>query len=258
MDLKINDKSFLICGASGGFGNAIAHALLDEGARVITIARSEDNLEKLAMQYPGKVKTVTGDLRDDEIIDRVYEKLGDERLDGILLNAGGPPAKSFLETDINDWDDAYQLVLRWKINFIKAFLPRLIYQHFGRILLIESVSVKQPVENLVLSNALRMAVVGTIKTLSQEVAGKGVTMNILAPGYHDTNALKRVIRKRAEVRGITYDEAKKSFAAEVDVKRIGTAEEFASLALWLLSPLSGYITGQTISVDGGRVKGAFG
>ncbi len=258
MDLKLRNRYFIVCGASSGFGEAIARSLANEGANLIAIARTRKNISKLVNEFPDQISGVAGDLQDNEIIDRVYEKLGDQKLDGILINAGGPPARSFLETSLQDWDEAYNLILRWKVNFIKGFLPRLMEQQYGRILFIESVSVKQPVENLVLSNSLRMAVVGMVKTLSQEVAGKGITLNILGPGYHDTNALKRVIQKRAEVRAISYEESLKTFETEVNVGRLGTAEEFASLALWLLSPLSGYITGQTISVDGGIIKGAFG
>jgi len=258
MNLGLADKYFIVCGASDGFGKAVATALLAEGADVLLIARNNDKLDNIKEQFPEKADTVRGDLQDDHIIDIIFKKLGNNSPDGILINAGGPPVKSFLETRLEDWDTAYNLVLRWKIGFIKAFLPMMMARNYGRVLFIESISVKQPVANLVLSTAFRLAVAGMVKTLSQEVGSHGITLNILAPGYHNTNALKRVIENRAKVQGIGYDEAVASFVSEIPVKRLGTPNELASLALWLLSPLSGYITGQTITVDGGKVQGIFG
>jgi 3-oxoacyl-[acyl-carrier protein] reductase len=130
--------------------------------------------------------------------------------------------------------------------------------NYGRIVMVESVSVKQPVENLVLSNSLRMAVVGMAKTLANEVGHKGITVNIMAPGYHDTPAMDRLFAKKAEVSGVSVEEARRLFEKELMTGRMGDAAEFAILAAWLLSPSSRYITGQTFSVDGGRVKFVFG
>lgn len=119
-------------------------------------------------------------------------------------------------------------------------------------------SVKQPVENLVLSNSLRLSVVGFVKTLSQEIADRGITLNILAPGYHDTQAMQRLFVKKSQVQNISVEEAGKQFEDEIKMGKMGNPDEFASLAIWLLSPHSRYITGQTISVDGGLIKSVFG
>ncbi len=201
---------------------------------------------------------MAGDITKPEIIEKVYAKTGERYLSGMLINAGGPPAKSFLETNVDDWDEAYNNILKWKVLITKTFLPKFIKQNYGRIVYIESSSVKQPIENLVLSNSLRLAVVGFVKTLSQEIAGKGVTLNILAPGFHNTPAAERLFVKRSEIENISIEEAKLKYESEIKVGRMGKADEFGSLAAWLLSPVSGYITGQTVSVDGGFIKCTMG
>jgi 3-oxoacyl-[acyl-carrier protein] reductase len=181
-----------------------------------------------------------------------------QALTGIVVNAGGPPAKAFLETCMDDWDQAYRLVLRWKVELTMAFLPFFEKNHYGRYLFIESYSVKQPIPNLVLSNSLRMAVTGFVKTFSDEIADRGITANVMAPGLHMTPALERVIVKNSEAGGVSFEEARDAMLSQVPVRTTGRVEDFASLAVWLLSPWSSYITGQTISVDGGAVRGSMG
>jgi len=163
-----------------------------------------------------------------------------------------------MNTKLSDWDEAYKTVVRWKIALTQALLPKMMNTGYGRLLYIESVSTKQPVENLVLSNAMRLAVTGYVKTLSQEIGGSGVTLNILGPGYHATQRMENLFAKNSELKGISEAEIRKTFSEQTAVKQIGNPEDFASLALWLLSPHSNYITGQTITVDGGLVKGIMG
>jgi len=258
MNLHLKDKLFLVGGASAGFGNAIARALLAEDARIIAVARGEERLAEFVSGFPEDLEAFNGDITDPEIIREIVDYIGDRPLDGLIVNAGGPPAKSFLETSMEDWDTAYFSVLRWKVDLTKAFLPKFRQQKYGRLLFIESISVKQPIENLVLSNSLRLAVVGFVKTLSQEIAKEGITANILAPGYHNTEAVKRVLDKKAQGIGLSYSEVRNLIEKTIPVGRMGNPEEFATLATWLLSPLSGYINGQTISVDGGVMLGVFG
>lgn len=258
MDLKLKDKLFIVGGATAGFGGAVARQLIEEGAIVIAIARNSGKLNDLKKAFPAQVEPLAGDITQPDTVDRILAAVGDRYLDGLLVNAGGPPAKSFLETTMQDWDTGYDNVLRWKIDLIKALLPRFREQKYGRIAFVESISVKQPVENLVLSNSLRMAVVGFVKTLSQEIGKEGVTLNILAPGFHDTDAVKRVLAKKSEMSGISYEEVQQKLEDHIPVGRMGDPAEFASIAVWLMSPVSGYITGQTISVDGGVMSGSFG
>ena len=258
MDLHIKGQLFLIGGATSGFGKATAEVLLAEGANVIAVARGEERLLHLKEIHPEQVEIINGDITLPTTLQQILNLIGDRALHGALINAGGPPAGSFMESQMDLWDEAYRTVLRWKVELTKALIPYFEKQQYGRLLYIESASVKQPIPNLVLSNSLRLAVVGFVKTLSAEIAHQGITLNILAPGYHATPAMNRLLKKKSEIEDITEEEAKAFFAADTEVRRMGEPEEFASLAAWLLSPMAGYLTGQTISVDGGRVKGIMG
>jgi 3-oxoacyl-[acyl-carrier protein] reductase len=257
MDLQLKDRLFIVTGASSGFGRAITLALAGEKANVIAVARGMDKLKQLQDESPG-IEILSLDVTRPESLEVLVESVGDRELSGILVNAGGPPAKAFLETGMEDWDEAYHSILRWKVDLTRTFLPFFEKNNYGRYLYIESVSVKQPVPNLVLSTSLRLAVTGFVKTFSDEIAHRGITANIMAPGFHMTPALERVIRKNSEVKGISYDEAIQAMLTNVPTGKIGNLDDFASLAVWLLSPLSSYITGQTISVEGGSVRGIMG
>ena len=258
MDFHLQNRFFIIGGATAGFGGAVAEALLNEGANILAIARNHEKLNELKSRYPEQVEILAADITLPETKSQIIEILGDRYLDGVLVNAGGPPAKTFLDTNMDDWDTAYKNILRWKVDLTQALMPKFREQKYGRVAFVESISVKQPVENLVLSNSLRPAVVGFVKTLSQEVATEGITLNILAPGYHNTDAVKRVIKKKSEVTGKDYQTVEQQLIKNIPVGRMGKPDEFASMAVWLLSPLSGYITGQTISIDGGVMMGIFG
>ncbi|MEX0844741.1 MAG: SDR family oxidoreductase [Balneolaceae bacterium] len=258
MDLKLTNQLFLICGASSGFGRAVAERLLEEGAHIIAVARRLEKLKELQESYPEQVQYIIGDLTDSSVLDEIDSLLKNQQLYGVLVNAGGPPAATALETTMEQWDEAYQSVLRWKVDLTKRLVPYFSQHGYGRILFVESQSIKQPIPSLVLSNAFRAAVAGFAKTLSSEIANQGITVNILAPGSHETPAIERVIKKRAEESGKSFEEVKKSMEESIPVGRMGTGDEFASLAAWLLSKHSGYITGQTISHDGGNIMGLFG
>lgn len=253
MNLELTDQLFIVGGATSGFGKAIATALLNEGAKVIVVARGE---EKLNEQYAttANAEIVTGDITQQEMIEKLKVTVGARQLHGMLINAGGPPAKTVLETTLNDWDDAYAKILRWKVAITQTFIPAMIKAGYGRIVYVESSSVKQPIENLVLSTSLRLAVVGMVKTLSQEIAKSGVTLNILGPGSHNTPAIDRLYHKKSEQTGLIFDEVKKAAVQQIPVGALGEADDFASLAVWLLSKQSRFVTGQTIMVDGGAVK----
>lgn len=258
MDLELTNQRFIICGASSGFGEAIARQLLREGAELVLVARRGDVLREKFKDYSGKINIIQGSLIYDYTIDQIEKAAKSGELHGVLFNAGGPPTGAPLQTDMKDWDSSWQLVMRWKIDLAIRLAPILTKKNYGRMLFIESQSVKQPLPSLVLSNSFRAGVVGFAKSLALEIAKQGVTVNVLAPGSHETPAIDRVIKNNSSVQGITYDEAKKEMEENVPVGRMGKAEELASLASWLLSPKSGYVTGQTISHDGGVIKGIFG
>jgi 3-oxoacyl-[acyl-carrier protein] reductase len=255
MDLHLNHQLFIVCGASSGFGRAIAEALVSEGAEIIAVARRNKELEALQLLAPGRISIIAGDITDNHTHRKILESIGSRQLHGALINGGGPPARTMMETSLDDWDDAYRNLLRWKVAFTQSLIPLMMPHHYGRLLYIESASVKQPLENLVLSNSLRVAVVGMVKTLSQEIAATGITLNVIGPGSHNTPAIDRVYHKKSEQTGLPFEQVRKEAVKQIPVGFLGESGDFASLALWLLSPLSRYITGQTITVDGGSVKG---
>jgi 3-oxoacyl-[acyl-carrier protein] reductase len=254
MNLNIEGKLFIVCGASSGFGQAIAKQLIEEGASVIAIARKEEKLKEFAEAYGKQVEILIGDITQSKTIVQLKKITETRNLAGILVNASGPPAKSFKETTLNDWDEAYHQLVRWKVEITQTFLPVFLKQGYGRFLYIESSSVKQPLENLVLSTSLRLSVVGFVKTLSQEIPDKGITFNIMAPGYHYTAAVERIINKKSEAEKISKKEAKILLEKSIPMKRTGDVDHFASLAVWVLSPLADYVSGQLFTIDGGVVK----
>jgi len=258
MDLNIKDQNFIVTGASSGFGRSVAVALMEEGANVYAVARRKELLSELKYKYDSRFEYIDLDVTDNNAVDKIIDFVGVTEIHGVFVNAGGPPAKSFLETNLADWDDAYKKLLRWKVDFVHRLIPQLVEKNYGRILFLESSSVKQPIENLVLSTSLRMSVVGMAKTLSEELADKGITVNVLAPGSHNTSALDRLIKKKVENESISFESAKKEFEKNTKVGFLGNPDELANMALWLLSPNSKYITGQTISIAGGAIKGVFG
>lgn len=258
MDLLVKDKNFVVGGAGAGFGRAIAEALAKEGAKVMAVSRTESKLLSLKEKYPDQIEYICADITEPETHNRLLEIYQQKDLSGIVVNAGGPPAGGFFEITMDQWEEAWKSVVKWKIALTRKLIPLFQKKHYGRLLYIESVSLKQPVENLILSNALRPAMLGFVKTLSQEVAKEGITANILAPGSHATAALQRLFVKKSELEGISVEEARKAWEKEIPVGKMAEAPEIAPLALWLLSPLSRYVTGQTITHDGGVVKGIFG
>lgn len=258
MDLKLTDQRFVICGASSGFGEAIARQLLQEGAHVVLVARRGELLRDKFFNFENETEIIEGSLIYSETLDKIQKSVKANETHGIVFNAGGPPTGTPLETNMDDWDSAWQLVMRWKIDLALRVAPYFKEKKYGRMLFIESQSVKQPLPSLTLSNSFRAGVVGFVKTLALEIAGSGVTANVLAPGSHKTPAIERVIQKNKASLNISFEEAKEKMEKDIPVGRMGTAEEFASLAVWLLSAHSGYVTGQTISHDGGSIKGLFG
>ena len=255
MDLQIKGKEFIVCGATSGFGLGITKTLIAEGANVVAVARGEEKLRELKDAYSNAIDTLTGDITESKTIRALLKKTEHKDLAGILVNAGGPPAMKSVETTLADWDDAYKKILRWKVEITQAFLPTFMKKGYGRFVYIESSSVKQPIENLALSTSLRLSVVGYVKTLSQEMPNKGITFNVMAPGFHHTPAVERLISKKAKDEHISKKKAQEILEERIPMQKTGDVDKFASLGAWLLSPLSEYITGQVYAVDGGVLKG---
>lgn len=258
MDLNLKGSFFIVTGASSGFGEAIARQLVNEGAGVLAVARNPDTLDRLAAECGPLMETIAQDVTAIDFPQKLLKKLNGRIPGGVVVNAGGPPSGGFFDTEPESWDKAYRDVLAWKVAFLKVLVPVFKKAGYGRIVMIESVSVKQPVEGLILSNAFRPAVVGMAGTLAGEVARDGITINILAPGYHDTAAMQRLYQRKSQNTGLSVDEVRQLFIDETGMGEMGNPVDLAQLAVWLLSPSSSFVTGQVISVAGNLVKGIFG
>jgi 3-oxoacyl-[acyl-carrier protein] reductase len=243
-------KTYLITGASSGLGHAVAQRILLNNEKVFLVARTADELEALKEAYPNLVRYRTGDLTDPAFIDELVADLP-PLLAGAFINAGGPPAGRLEELSLEDWDAAYHLLIRWKVQLTQKLLPLLKHNQYGRLLYSESTSITRPVENLGLSNSLRMAMIGYVKTLVQENTNTGITFNILAPGYHETKALDRLFNKLSEQREIGREAARQVIMAKIPTGYMGQPQDFAALAAWILSEEAGFLNGQVLNLDGG-------
>ncbi|HLU93619.1 MAG TPA: SDR family oxidoreductase [Membranihabitans sp.] len=253
MNLEIQDKNFLVLGASSGFGRYIAERISREGGHPILVARSADKLRDFQKSHPDS-SFIVADLMKSEGLQSVIRETNNITLDGVLINAGGPPAGSFPQK-MEEWDGGYNMVLRWKIELLQSLLPRFEARGYGRIVFIESVSVREPIPGLVLSNVFRMAVVGMMKSIVNEMTGQDILINMIAPGYHLTDRLENLIKRKSQEQGIPEEEIANQFAENTPLRKLGDPANLAELAVWLLSPGNGYVTGQVIPVDGGLAKG---
>lgn len=262
MDLGLRGKVALVAAASRGLGRAIADELANEGASLVLCARGGERLEyaRAAIAERGvDVHAVGADLATAGGVERVVqEALGRfGRVDVLVTNAGGPPAGAFEAHDWDTWARAVDLTLRSAVELTRAVLPGMKERRWGRILNVTSISVKQPVENLVLSNSIRAAVTGMARTLATEVAGYGITVNNLLPGWTRTERVDELAQANAAKQGITADAYRERIAAEIPMHRLGEPREFAALAAFLASERASYITAQSIAVDGGWIRSLY-
>jgi 3-oxoacyl-[acyl-carrier protein] reductase len=257
VDLGIRGKTALVLGASSGIGEAVALALAAEGVLLAAAARRTEELERVcdAAKKAGALdaQPFSVDLTDPSSVyaltDEVRTGVGD--VDILVLNGGGPKPGRFGETTIGDWDDGYRLLLRSMVSLVERALPAMRARRWGRIVALTSTSVKQPIDTLVLSNAYRTALVSAMRTLANEVAGEGVTVNCIATGRVKTARLQALY-------GGNDAEMERAAAAEVPMKRVATPAEFAPLVAFLCGEPARYVTAQTISIDGGLTRGLFG
>jgi 3-oxoacyl-[acyl-carrier protein] reductase len=260
MDLGIKRKVALVAASSQGLGRAVAEELAAEGASLIVCSRREPEINEVARSIEERngvpVLAAAADLtRADDIqrlVDLGIQKFG--RIDILVTNTGGPPAGQFDNFDREAWQRAVDLLLMSAVDLTRLVLPQMKSNRWGRILNITSISVKQPVENLILSNSLRAAVTGMARTLANEVAEYGITVNNILPGYTATERVEQLARSAAERQNITIDEARSTWENQIPMRRLGRPEEFAALAAFLVSERAGYITGTSIPVDGGWTR----
>jgi 3-oxoacyl-[acyl-carrier protein] reductase len=260
MDFGLKGRVAIVAAASKGLGRAVAEELAKEGCEVAICARTAADLERAANEIGQANKRAifwrSVDVTKPEavraFVDEVDKKYG--RIDICVTNAGGPPAKKFLEISLEDWREAVELTLLSNVYFAREVLPRMQRNHWGRLLTITSVSVKQPIDGLLLSNSLRAGVTGLAKTLANEFGASGITVNNVCPGYTLTDRLEELVELRAKETGVSREQAIKNMSAQVPAGRLAQPEEFAALVTFLASERAGYINGTTITVDGGLVK----
>lgn len=261
MDLGLKGRVAIVAAASKGLGRAVAEEFAKEGCQIAICARTAADLERAASEIgQANVRPVFWralDVTQPEavraFVEEVDKKYG--RIDICVTNAGGPPAKKFLEISLEDWRAAVELTLLSNVYFAREVLPRMQRNHWGRLLTITSVSVKQPIDGLLLSNSLRAGVTGLAKTLANEFGADGITVNNVCPGFTLTDRLEELVELRAKEAGVSREQAIKNMSAQVPAGRLAQPEEFAALVTFLASERAGYINGTTIAVDGGLVKG---
>ncbi len=260
MDLGLRGKVALVAAASKGLGRAVANELAAEGCRVVICARDADTLAKTAgeisAEHSAEVLPVAADVSSSAGIRALHAtataKYGP--IDILVTNAGGPPSGKFEEIPLDEWERAFHLTLMSAVELAYLVLPAMKERKWGRILNITSIAAKQPVDNLMLSNSLRAAVTGFARTLANEVAPFGVTVNNLLPGYTLTDRVDQLTRASASKEGLPVSEVLARWEAQIPMKRLGEPREFAALAAFLASERASYITGQSIGVDGGWIR----
>ena len=251
MDLGLEGTAAIVGGASSGIGLAVATALAAEGCGVTMLARTPDRLERAAAGVANAV-TVAGDVRDQDTIERAVERTVGERgrLDIIVNNAGGPPPGTFESTPDEAWAEAFELSLNSAVRLTRLALPHLKASGRGRVVNITSWSVREPIPNLMLSNAIRPGVVGWAKTLSHELGPHAITVNSIAPGKIDTPRVQEVWQHTPDP-----DAARERDLAAIPARRLGSPAEIGAAVAFLCSRHAGYISGTVLPVDGGALRG---
>ena len=261
MDLGINGRVALVAASSQGIGLATAEAFAAEGCRVAMCSRNVQTLhamaEKIHNKYGGEVFADAFDVTDAAAVSRFVNAVAGKfgAVDICVTNAGGPPAKGFLAATLEDWNKAIDANFLSTVYFAREVIPHMQRKKWGRIITITSITTKQPVNDLVLSNAVRAGVVGLVKSLANEFGKDGILVNNVGPGFTATDRLKELAKARSTASGKPEQEFLDAWAADAPVKRLGEPRELAETIVWLASERASYITGQTVLVDGGMYKG---
>lgn len=246
MDLGLTGRRALVTGASSGLGRATAAALAREGVSVVMVSRDADKLAAAAGSMTGHVTPLVGDVSDIDgvasLVERAADALGG--LDILVANAGGPPPGTFASTSLDAYIPALELNLLSTVAMCTAAVPMMQANLWGRIVAVTSISVREPIGNLILSNTARAGVTGFLKTLSREVAGDGITVNSLQPGLHRTDRLVNL-----------YGDAVDDLGASIPAGVVGDADDFGAIAAFLCSDAARFVTGAAIPVDGGSAHG---
>ena len=263
MDLQLKDKRALVTGSSRGLGYATALALAKEGCRVAINGRDEAKVAAAAKTISDESRSqvigLAGDVSDPDVPGRLVSETAHifGELDVLITNAGGPPSGTFESFDEAAWQKAIDLSLMSHVRLIRAALPHLKQSKAASVLTVTSVSVKQPIPNLVLSNSIRAATVGLTKSLALELGAAGIRFNSILPAWTETERVTELMSFRAGQNGTTVEEEIIKQSSDSPLGRMGTPEEFANAAVFLVSPAASYITGVMLTVDGGMYKGTF-
>lgn len=255
MDLDLRDKTALVCGASQGLGFAIAEALAREGCKVGLLARNATKLDAHVKAFAAEGMTAMALPADMFEWPQVQTALDSFGMPDILVNnSGGPPPVDVTQVDPDLWRRQFEAMVLNQMRLTQAVLPHMRAKGFGRILSVASTSIVEPFASLAVSNSLRAALAGWMKTLAGQVARDGVTVNMLLPGSFATERIDSLNAREAEARGITLQQVVADSSAEIPAGRYGNPREFAAVAAFLASPKASYLTGQMIRIDGGATK----
>lgn len=261
MESGLKGRVAIVAASSQGIGRATAHALAAEGAVVAMCSRDEKKLraaaEEVRNRHGGEVFAQPADVTDAAAVRAFVAGVADRfgRIDICVTNAGGPPAKTFLTITVEEWRRALELNFLSVIHFAREVIPHMQRHRWGRLITLTSVAVRQPVRDLIMSNAVRTGVVGLVKSLANEFGPDGVLVNNVAPGYTATDRLNELAGAQALAAGVPAEEVERRWAAEIPIGRLGRPEEIADVIVFLASERASFITGQTIVVDGGLYKG---
>jgi len=264
MDLGLAGKTALVTGASAGLGFGVARALVEEGANVVVCARGEERLAESVQTLneigSGRAIGLVGDVsvpgQPERIIADAQRAVGPLYL--LVANAGGPPPGVFLDLAEEQWERAYHLTLMSAVRLARAVVPGMKERRKGRIVFITSSSVKQPIDGLVLSNVFRPGVIGLAKSLADELAPFGITVNSVCPGPYRTDRITDLLKDRAQRAGVDFEEAKRRYLANVPAGRFGEPIELGRVVAFLASDQAAFVNGVAWSADGGSVRGLFG
>lgn len=262
MDLGIRNRVAIVAAASQGLGKAAALGLAKEGARLAICSRNKETLAAAAHEIRDtgaevleQAVDVTDAVQVRSFVAATIARFG--QVDICVTNAGGPPSKTFEQTTTDDWQAAVQLNFMSTLFFAQEVLPRMKEQRWGRLITVTSVSVKQPLDGLILSNSVRAAVSGLVKSLANEYGPHNVLVNNVCPGFTATARLTNIAKKNAEAEGIPQSQVEERWTNQIPLRRLGQPAEFADLVVFLASERASYITGASIAVDGGFVKGLY-